>query len=63
MHLAGKEVRDKDRTGWDALGTLLALVVVVVMSATASVLHKQVIDSDRSRSGFILAGKCTGNRM
>ena len=49
MHLAGKEVRDKDRTGRDSLGTFLALVVVVVLPATTSVLCKYIVDSDRLR--------------
>lgn len=39
LRLAGKEVRDKDRTGRDSLGTFLALVVVVVLPATTSVLQ------------------------
>ena len=49
LHLAGKEVRDKDRTGRDSLGTFLALVVVVVLPATTSVLCKYIVDSDRLR--------------
>ena len=49
LHLAGKEVGDKDRTGRDSLGTFLALVVVVVLPATTSVLCKYIVDSDRLR--------------
>ena len=49
LHLAGKEVRDEDRTGRDSLGTFLALVVVVVLPATTSVLCKYIVDSDRFR--------------
>ena len=40
LDLTGKEVRDKDWTGRNSLGTFLALVVVVVVAAT-SVLCKQ----------------------
>ena len=47
MDLTGKEVRDKDWTGRNSLGTFLALVVVVVLPAATSVLCKYIIDFDR----------------
>ena len=64
LHLAGKEVGDKDRTGRDSLRTLLALVVVVVLPAATSVLCKYIVDSDRLQFdvSIILAGRCTGSQ-
>ena len=47
LHLAGKEVGDKDRTGRNSLGTFLTLVVVVILPSATSVLCKYIVDSDR----------------
>ena len=45
LHLTGKEVGDKDRTGRDSLGTFLTLVVVVILPTATSVLCKYIVDS------------------
>ena len=53
LDLAGKEVRDKDWTGRNSLGTFLALVVVVVVAAT-SILCKHIKIIFRNQSENIL---------
>ena len=64
LHLAGKEVGDKDRAGRDSLGTLLILVVVVVLPPSTSVLCKYIVDSyiDCNGLSVILAERCIGSQ-